>query len=96
MRIKCRICRGERDVYAGVCVGCNTPAENAVDRSKARPTTPRCPRCGPSGRAVALDSERWECRACGAVFEKLEFTFADDRPGPNAEKREAYRGKVRR
>lgn len=86
--INCRFCRGPRDVRNGICMGCGSPAANAKQVERKRPSRTRiaCPRCKSVRSSPHSDGTRI-CRECGTEFEQMEVFFADDRPEHNAMKR---------
>ena len=84
---RCNFCNGIRPIHAGLCTGCGTP----VIRCKP-PTIKRnrneCPGCTHTGPHELMETGRYRCQKCTAIFEGPDFGFMDDRPEVNAAKKE--------
>ena len=90
----CRICRGPRPFSATRCLGCGTPratalisAEQLAKHQERANRVPECPKCH-KPNAELFQAERFKCRACGTVFERVEFACIDTRPEQCAMKNE--------
>lgn len=82
----CGICGGIRENNGSSCLGCGTELDKCIDQRK-KPKAPRCPKCQ-SGTGKEIEPGRYCCKNCQAVFEAMDFSFLDDRPDRNVEKKE--------
>lgn len=95
--IKCRVCQGDRPHDGRYCLGCGTPIQNAIDRSKPnKGTSTPCPRCNRYHGHKEIEPGRFVCGNCGGVFEGDDFDMVDTRPLENAIKKERNRKRSRR
>lgn len=85
--IQCRICRKHTPTDGQLCLGCGTPVENAIDNSRLKVRKPQCPKCN-SGANYEIETGRFSCRDCMAVFEAEDFGYVDTRPDVNLDKKE--------
>mgnify|MGYP006908234776 CR=1 FL=1 len=94
--IQCRFCNGPRRTLGGVCLGCGMPVANARDnRRPAKKRPRRCPRCR-SDRCTEVSPGEYKCNECSADFENDDFSFVDDRPEENLDKKSRKRRRQRR
>ena len=88
----CNFCRGIRPATATHCLGCGAPLARTKQPQQPKGAgRPPCPACRRT-RSREIEPDRYECRDCGAVFERDDFGYLDDRPDVNAEKRERCHG----
>ena len=91
----CRFCARVTTFSSKACLSCAMPIANARVVSVVKKPPPRCPNAcdlrNGAGRPKEIEPDRFQCPSCGAVFECDDFSFIDDRPQQNLEKRERYR-----
>jgi len=84
----CRICRGNRDIKLGVCMGCGTPVKKCRLIPKRQKKVISCPGCGYDGKNRQVASGRYRCSKCTAIYEAADFCYLDTRPEAALDKKE--------
>ena len=87
-RAFCKICNRPTTFNKRECLSCLTPIARAKrKKTETLKPQPQCPRhCGTGLKQIKPG--RFRCNNCGAVFEADDFSFVDERPAVNAEKKE--------
>ena len=83
----CRICNGHRPHNGKQCLGCSADLVRCK-RAKIKRNWNECPGCTHTGPHKLTDDRQYRCHKCGATFEGPDFSFVDDRPDINVDKKE--------
>lgn len=91
----CRFCDGKRPHENGRCCGCGTDVRKCKPEKITRNRN-ECPGCTHTGPHKLMESRRYRCLKCTAVFEGPDFEFVDTRPEVNAAKKERAESLIRK
>lgn len=83
----CKCCRGIRPNDGLICQGCGTALLHCRVVKQKKPRI-ECAQCGSNGPFREREPGRKVCVKCNGVFEAADFSFVDDRPDINVEKKE--------
>lgn len=83
----CKFTRSIQPNNGSICLGCGSDLTRCK-QDKPKRKTSECPGCTHHGPHKEIEAERYRCLKCGAIFEKPDFGYVDERPDVNAEKLE--------